>query len=498
MAKTAQAVIETKVKDGASSGFRNMQREMDKTAKRGKVLNQQFRFMRGGLGQVGHQVQDVAVQLQMGQNAMLVFGQQGSQIASLFGPGGAMLGAFLAVGAALSMSLAPSFFGATESAKELKEANESLIDSFDDLAPAQQKFARMQAQEKLAEYRQELQRLNNVSRERLTILETGSFFERFAAKKGDLESIEDYNKRISKLDADIEFFTAAQSELNKKVDDTTTAFVKQNDAMQKEIATYGMSAREIKDYEIRQQLMRGEIELTEAVKLLHHNAELHRLDELRQKDDETTNSIIDNQRLVQQATTNAMNSVLSSSQNIVNGLMSATEKGTKEHATLFAIAKGIAVAQAIVGAHSAAASTMAAYAGAAAFMGPAAPAFIAKGMAMAGIVKALGYANAAVIAATAAKSYDGGGFTGSGARSGGLDGKGGFPAILHPNETVIDHTKGQGTGGVVVNQTINVTTGVQQTVRAEIENLMPKISENAKNAVANAKMRGGAYGRMMS
>jgi hypothetical protein len=39
-------------------------------------------------------------------------------------------------------------------------------------------------------------------------------------------------------------------------------------------------------------------------------------------------------------------------------------------------------------------------------------------------------------------SFDGGGFTGSGARTGGLDGKGGFMAMLHPQETVIDHTKG--------------------------------------------------------
>ena len=40
-------------------------------------------------------------------------------------------------------------------------------------------------------------------------------------------------------------------------------------------------------------------------------------------------------------------------------------------------------------------------------------------------------------------SFDGGGFTGQGSRSGGVDGKGGFPAILHPNETVVDHTKTQ-------------------------------------------------------
>jgi hypothetical protein len=39
--------------------------------------------------------------------------------------------------------------------------------------------------------------------------------------------------------------------------------------------------------------------------------------------------------------------------------------------------------------------------------------------------------------------FDGGGFTGSAPRSGGLDGKGGFMAMLHPQETVVDHTKGQ-------------------------------------------------------
>tara|TARA_R110002126_G_scaffold25490_1_gene87077 strand:- start:5317 stop:7899 length:2583 start_codon:yes stop_codon:yes gene_type:complete len=62
-------------------------------------------------------------------------------------------------------------------------------------------------------------------------------------------------------------------------------------------------------------------------------------------------------------------------------------------------------------------------------------------------------------------SFEGGGFTGSGSRSGGVDGKGGFHAILHPNETVIDHTKSKNKSGngksstVVVQQgnTANVT-----------------------------------------
>lgn len=38
--------------------------------------------------------------------------------------------------------------------------------------------------------------------------------------------------------------------------------------------------------------------------------------------------------------------------------------------------------------------------------------------------------------------FDGGGSTGLGNRSGGLDGKGGFLALMHPRETVIDHTRG--------------------------------------------------------
>ena len=92
--------------------------------------------------------------------------------------------------------------------------------------------------------------------------------------------------------------------------------------------------------------------------------------------------------------------------------------------------------------------------------------------------------------------FNGGGFTGYGARAGGVDGRGGFPAILHPNESVIDHTKGGG-GGITIVQNINVTTGVQQTVRAEIANLMPQISNAAKSAVADARMRGGGFSKAM-
>lgn len=90
-------------------------------------------------------------------------------------------------------------------------------------------------------------------------------------------------------------------------------------------------------------------------------------------------------------------------------------------------------------------------------------------------------------------SFEGGGYTGNGPRTGGLDGRGGFMAMLHPNETVIDHSRGNSGGEVVVNQTINVTTGVQQTVRNEIQTLLPQIAEASKAAVLDARRRGGSF-----
>lgn len=82
---------------------------------------QMSRQMRAGFGQMGHQIQDIAVQLQMGQNAMLVFAQQGSQIASLFGPGGALVGAIMAVGGAIAMTLIPNLDKTEETLDDIIE-----------------------------------------------------------------------------------------------------------------------------------------------------------------------------------------------------------------------------------------------------------------------------------------------------------------------------------------------------------------------------------------
>jgi phage terminase small subunit len=88
-------------------------------------------------------------------------------------------------------------------------------------------------------------------------------------------------------------------------------------------------------------------------------------------------------------------------------------------------------------------------------------------------------------------SFSGGGYTGDGARAGGLDGKGGFMAMMHPRETVVDHTRGQSSGGVTVIQNNTFGSGVS---RAEVNAMLPKMVEATKSAVADAKLRGGSYG----
>jgi len=82
---------------------------------------------------------------------------------------------------------------------------------------------------------------------------------------------------------------------------------------------------------------------------------------------------------------------------------------------------------------------------------------------------------------TTIPGLEGGGYTGTGARSGGVDGRGGFPAILHPNETVIDHTKGQGMGATVNFNISTVDAAGFDQLLASRKGLITSIINNAMN-----------------
>lgn len=84
----------------------------------GKRINR----MGANLQQVGYQVGDFAVQVQGGTNVMVALGQQGAQLLGIFGAGGALAGAALAIGTAL---IAPLMKG-KKAAKGLTEEIKSL------------------------------------------------------------------------------------------------------------------------------------------------------------------------------------------------------------------------------------------------------------------------------------------------------------------------------------------------------------------------------------
>lgn len=92
--------------------------------------------------------------------------------------------------------------------------------------------------------------------------------------------------------------------------------------------------------------------------------------------------------------------------------------------------------------------------------------------------------------------FEGGGYTGSGARIGGVDGRGGFPAILHPNETVVDHTRGQQLGAIsfAPSTSIVINGGADENARMSLMRELDRRDAALKRAlpgvIADAQSRG--------
>ncbi|WP_345725403.1 tail protein (tape measure) [Enterobacter ludwigii] len=81
---------------------------------------------KSSMQQAGYQVQDFIVQVQGGQNALVAFSQQGSQLAGAFGPGGAVVGAIIALGSVLAGVLITSLNGGKNAMDALKDAAEAM------------------------------------------------------------------------------------------------------------------------------------------------------------------------------------------------------------------------------------------------------------------------------------------------------------------------------------------------------------------------------------
>ena len=171
------------------SAFNAIQNNIKKTNKESQKLNGSLRMMRGGFGQLGHQVQDVAVQLQMGQNPLMVLTQQGSQVASLFGPTGAIIGAVGAVAGALAGALLP---GLISSGKEVDELHEKVKN----LASLMKKDGKTGAVE-YAGALAEISAVSAAATESLSMQAVETAQERFSKLRKDLsETVKSFNNII--------------------------------------------------------------------------------------------------------------------------------------------------------------------------------------------------------------------------------------------------------------------------------------------------------------
>lgn len=81
---------------------------------------------KSSMQQAGYQVQDFIVQVQGGQSALVAFAQQGSQLAGAFGPGGAVIGAVLALSTVVAGALITSLNSGKNAMDALKSAAETM------------------------------------------------------------------------------------------------------------------------------------------------------------------------------------------------------------------------------------------------------------------------------------------------------------------------------------------------------------------------------------
>lgn len=564
MANSANAVLDVKV-NGAQAASREMDRfgqsigrasrAQTQLAGSANKANQSLRLIRGGAGQLGHQIQDIAVQLQGGTSAMIVFGQQGSQIASLMGPKGALIGAVLAVSAAIGTTLLNSF-------KSTKEMMAELEKSFGDLDQVMSYDAKKSAYELTEEFI----RLHKTSKDLAELQLKVKYVQALSAVSTAQDMLGDSTSSLTNTT------NRFVNSMNAGVAPTLDGLGRKFGATDEQYRRLVESARAMKDgnegaaasfIRVANEIAGTSGKLTPAYNELIApivdqamalaNAEERAaylkgaLDNLGQAITDSSTDFVDNvsklEKLIQgyeeQATATLLSArsmalykaaVLGANQadfERINAAFDLIEKeearkeSVKSATTAYKdqqkeikasekVMKGLAdgMADAIIKAEN----MKDAFRSMAQsivqdllkiYLQQQITGLIGMFATMPTAMKYntnLGSQQTKMLMAQDAgmgvTSWDGGGFTGFGARAGGLDGKGGFMAMLHPNETVVDHTKGQGMGdSIVIN--LNVATGVAQTVRAEMMNLMPAITNATKAAVADARIRGGSFSKQM-
>lgn len=133
----------------------NATRELQRLEKAGASAEKGLGSMRGTMQNVSYQLQDVAVQAQMGASGLTILAQQGPQIASVFGPAGAAVGALIGIGALIA--------GVGSASGSASMDIDDLIDKVDSLGSAQLQYQELLAREVAEQARLDNQRIQSTT-----------------------------------------------------------------------------------------------------------------------------------------------------------------------------------------------------------------------------------------------------------------------------------------------------------------------------------------------
>ena len=468
-----------------------------------------------GMQQVGYQVQDFAVQVQGGTSALVALGQQGSQLLGIFGPAGAIAGMILAIGTGLagaffaakgaadsataaSVSYGDAMKGAKEKADELKLSNYMLANSIESVAKAQLKLAIVELQKQKQEeaeggYGGVVQRrgINSTTgvkigettlrksadekiadlREQIRILD--ELFSKNEGLKLDVKTTENQEKAIelaTKLkEANIDrAMTAMMSANASKEELFILKQANEAESLRKKLRDEGLDVSKgqakaaIDALESAHQLELTEFrrkaaieERAAAEKKAAQDAKIANAARLEQEK-ELRKLYKDHQTLLD----GVGNSFEDAMVKLVDGTSSAKDAFRAMARDIIAQLYRILLVQQLVGSYDYATGKGSGISG---FLGE-----MFKGKANGGPV-------------TGGQPY--------------VVGERGPELFVPKASGAIVPNEAMGAGGVSIVQNINISTGVQATVRNEIRSLMPQIADTAKTAVLDAKRRGGSYGR---
>lgn len=168
--------------------------------------------------QAGYQIQDFAVQVAGGQSAMLAFGQQAPQLFSVFGVGGAVFGAIIAVSAAIGGVLVNSIKAAKEEAETLPPAIKKFAEDME------KKFSGVDLANRADLARVEIGKLNTEyekTQERVTALTAElKDLDAFGPSSKFVKSGEQYTKAWSEANSELKTAKAALDDVKQRLEIT--------------------------------------------------------------------------------------------------------------------------------------------------------------------------------------------------------------------------------------------------------------------------------------